>query len=168
MEQTTEQTTQPTMRILKAGTCNSLSGRSVLTYQVGCLPTDGDVAAMSTVHIRIQSNSGKGYYSKEWVSLQAVQELFDKSAVENSASSACLNALFAGRSVNTAGFLLAVLKQEGLVANRGDKPRYYERLDAKGFYAELSKLADTNLEQSPSEVPAKAASNKSRKATNTA
>ena len=40
----------PTMKVLKTATCKSISGKSTLTYQIGCAPD-------STVHVRISKNS---------------------------------------------------------------------------------------------------------------
>jgi hypothetical protein len=44
--------------------------------------------------------------------------------------------------VNTPGFLLAVLKHEGLVQPSVEQPRCYERTDPSAFYAELKDLLD--------------------------
>ena len=51
---------EPEMRILKSATCKSTSGKSTLTYQVGCLPD-------STVHLRISKNSAAGFFNDEWM-----------------------------------------------------------------------------------------------------
>jgi hypothetical protein len=49
------------MRVLKTATCKTLSSKSTLTYQIGCLPD-------SSIHLRISDNSAAGCYSREWVS----------------------------------------------------------------------------------------------------
>ena len=59
--------------------------------------------------------------------------------------------IFKGQSVNTAGFLLAVLKHQGLVRPIADSPRCYERADAKAFFAEVKALIG-----GPAVKPAKA------------
>ena len=41
---------KPEMLALKTATCKSISGKSTLTYQIGCAPD-------STVHVRISKNS---------------------------------------------------------------------------------------------------------------
>ena len=43
------------MRILKTGECGSLSGKSTLTYQIGC---DND----NNVYLALTDNSGKGVF----------------------------------------------------------------------------------------------------------
>jgi hypothetical protein len=63
---------QPDMRVLKTSTCPTLSGKSKLTYHVGCNPE-------SEIHIRVFSNLGSGNFSKEWIALKDIQTAFDTS-----------------------------------------------------------------------------------------
>ena len=66
------------VRVLRAATCSSLSGKSTLTYELGC---DGAAA----LQLRIAKNSGKGMFSPEaldlalsfdtWIRLRQVQRL---------------------------------------------------------------------------------------------
>ncbi len=51
------------VRILRAVTCPSLSGKTKLTYQVG-------LAGKGDVQFRITGNSHAGCYSPEWASLK--------------------------------------------------------------------------------------------------
>ena len=53
----------PDMRVLKTSSCKTLSGKSTLTYQIGCLPD-------STVHLRIAKNTGGGFFSHTIILLQ--------------------------------------------------------------------------------------------------
>ena len=48
------------IHILKRGNCNNLSGKSKLTYQIGC-------DASGAMYFRLSSNDGGGFFSKEWV-----------------------------------------------------------------------------------------------------
>lgn len=57
----------PEMRILKTATCKSTSGKSTLTYQIGCTPD-------STVHIRISKNSAAGFFNNEWLAINDIQK----------------------------------------------------------------------------------------------
>lgn len=120
------------IRVLKKGTCPSLSGKSKLTYEVGC-------GASGELCLRIAKNSGTGFYSGAWVALERVHALLHKSTTRP-ITSYTLSPLFKGRSVNTAGFVLAVLKHEGLVQQDAEKPRTYEVLDGKAFMAEIQQL----------------------------
>lgn len=122
--------------------CPSLSGKSKLTYEVGADPAKG-------LHARITKNTGSGWFSKNWVALQDVHELLTREGPPITFGT--LLPLYAGRSVNTAGFLLAVLRHEGLVQPMADRPRCYERREAKAFFEEIESLLGK------AEAPAKAA-----------
>ncbi len=59
------------IRILKVGSCASVSGKSTLTYHIGC-------AAESDIQFRVYDNTGAGFFSKEWLSLNTILELLPK------------------------------------------------------------------------------------------
>ena len=120
------------MRVLKTGVCPSLSGKSKLTFEVGC-----DKAA--EIHVRVINNSGTGWFSKQWVGLTEVGSLLKEHGTKPITFSTLLP-IFHGRSVNNAGFLLALLKHVGLVRPMPDSPRSYERADPKPFFADIEKL----------------------------
>ena len=118
--------TTDNVRVLKTGTCPSLSGKSKLTYEIGA-------GSDSNICVRVTKNTGAGMFSKTWVALDQVHRLVNDKPI----TSTTLAPLFKGGSANSAGFLLAVMKQEGLVQAVG---RAYERLDGKAFFAEIKKL----------------------------
>ena len=89
-------------KILKTGTCPSVSGKSTLTYHIGTAGTD--------TQIRIQENTGAGRFSNEWLSLAVIEQAVGKTPF----TSAKLKELFNGKSINTSAFMLAVLLSEGL------------------------------------------------------
>ena len=120
-------------RVLKTATCPSLSGKSKLTYQLGS-KADGQI------QLQVQSNTGKGYFSKEWVALNSISMLLSKVPVGKAITSASFKPLFKGKSVNTAGFLAAVLKHEGLIRPMKTNQRCYELLDAADFISEANAL----------------------------
>src|SRR5262245_9822896 len=113
-----------TIHVVRDGTCPSLSGRSNLTYEVG---TD----AATEVHLRISKNSGTGYFNRDWVAWDAIRRILAKN-LGLPITLHTLTPLFKGTSANNAGFLLAVLKHEGL-GRMEDKPRYYECLGPGAF-----------------------------------
>ena len=121
----------PPIRIIKTATCQSISGKSTLTYNIGCTPK-------SNVSICILSNTGGGYFSNEWVSLNAIQHALEKS--NKQITSTILQPLFRGKSANTPAFLLAVLKHEGLVQLSKDKLRFHEYVGSDKFMDEVKKL----------------------------
>lgn len=103
-----------TIQILKEATCPSLSGRSTLTYQQGRTP-EADIL------FRILKNSATGKFNSQWVSLTKIRPLLE--ATTEPFSWSVLFPLFSKQSVNSAGFLLAILVQEGLVTHEDGKYR---------------------------------------------
>lgn len=118
-------------RILKISACSSLSGRTNISYHVGCSGTND-------VCFRIWNTSGKGVFSKEWVSASDIQKVLSQHDLL--AAPSLLPVFKVGRSVNTAGYLLAVLKQEGLVVLSEDTPHKYLRVKSEKFVAEVAEL----------------------------
>lgn len=140
-------TTQPeaSIRILKMASCPSLSGQSTLAYHIGCT-ADGEV------HFRVSANSHAGFFSREWVALKAVQAVLEKAPGDGPVRSFQLYPLFRGRSLNTPGFLLAVLKHAGLVQAAAGK-RGYERVDPAAWMAEVKALMDSGVSLQVQEDP---------------
>ena len=125
-------TTDGDVRVLRSGSCPSLSGKSKLGYEIGCGP-EGDI------QLRVSKNSGSGYFSKGWISWDRVQQVLDKNGAKP-ITMHTFGPLFKGQSINTAGFLLAVLRNEGLVQVMADKPRCHERLDSGAFLLDVQGL----------------------------
>ena len=115
--------TTDNVRVLKTATCPSLSGKSRLTYEIGSGPS-------AEICVRITKNTGGGMFGKGWVALDQVHRLVNDKPI----TSTTLAPMFKGGSANSAGFLLAVMKHEGLVQPPG---RAYERLDGKTFFTEI-------------------------------
>jgi hypothetical protein len=101
--------------VLFEAECPSLSGRSQLTFQVARLK-DGDGA----LHIRLWKNTGKGVFCKDWVAVTEVDALV---ASSQDLSARTFLPLWPGKSINNGGFLLAVLKDLGLVQLASDESR---------------------------------------------
>jgi len=102
----------------KTAQASKLSARSTgaLTYQLGF------VEVVEQFFVRIQSNETGGYFSKEWVPLEAVLRCLAVSIESKEAfSAAVLKSSFVSKSQNNAGFLAAVLKAEGLLVGVVDK-----------------------------------------------
>ena len=122
-----------TMRVLSTGTCDTLSGSSKLTYHIGSMP-DGEI------YLRVHSNTGNGFFSQEWISLQDIMLTLKKRPEGKPITSILLNPLFRGKSVNTPAFLLAVLLHERLVRSLQGKLRRHELADPSVFTAKVEKL----------------------------
>ena len=129
-------------RIIKIATCPTCSGKTSLTYHFGSTEEN-------QVYIRIVENSGGGFFSEEWVPLNATLEALEKAP--HPITAVPFISLFKGKSVNTPGFLLAVLKHEGLVKLLEGKVRGYKKLSTETFLAEVNKLvsSDVNLKYVP-------------------
>src|SRR6056300_1441046 len=112
----------PDMRVLKTATCKTLSGKSTLTYQIGFAPDNA-------VHIRISKNTGAGFFSDEWLSLDDVLRVLKDRPRESPVLSHFLTPLLKGKSVNTSAFLLAALTHLKLCRPLPKKKRVHELLD---------------------------------------
>ena len=141
----------PQLRIIKIATCPTCSCKTNLTYHLGS--TEENQA-----YIRIVENSGGGFFCEEWVALKDILAALDK-APHPITAVPFIN-LFIGKSVNTPGFLLAVLKYEALIKLLEGKVRGYEKLPTETFLTEVNKLvtSDIDLKYFPPTPPKKSAS----------
>ena len=133
------------IRILKIGSCESVSRKSTLTYHVGCM-ADGEI------HLRIYANTAAGFFSQEWLPLTSINQVLTKAG--GHFTSFALQSLFRGKSQNNTAFLLAVLQSEGLVGRAIDKKRCYDKLDAGPFIAEIKALIGSNTSLNADDKPA--------------
>ena len=126
---------EPTLKIIQTAKCQTVSNKSSLTYNVG-------VDDKKDIFIRVYSNSGGGYFSNEWVSLNHITSILSDAPADNTITSINLIPLFTGKSVNTPGYLLAVLLKEGLLTPFEEgKKRQYVFSGADKFMAKLAKKA---------------------------
>jgi hypothetical protein len=117
------------IRILKVASCPSLSKRSTLTYRIG---REGE-----EIYISLQANSSGGMFSKDWIDL----DRFELSK-EEPISARSIHEHFQGKSINTAGFLMVVLKDLGLIQPIEDKSRTYKRCDPSPFKEAVQALSE--------------------------
>jgi hypothetical protein len=123
----------PDMRVLKTATCKTLSGKSTLTYQLGCLPD-------STIHLRITKNSGGGFFSDEWVKYEDIQAVLKERSKDSPIMSHFISPLLQGKSSNTSGFIMAALTHLKLLRPLPKKKRLHELLDPEPFLDTVEKL----------------------------
>jgi hypothetical protein len=133
---TTKATIEPPLRILKIARCPTVSGKSTLTYHLGCTPE-------SVIKVRLYGNTGNGFLNQDWIAWTAIQE---KLELHSPFTSQVLHALFSGKSLNSPGFLMAVLKAEGVVKASTVKGRCYELTKDSGFLAEIERLMASGVE----------------------
>ena len=98
---------EPSVTILQTTKCQSLSNKSTLTYNIG-------VDDKNQILVRVLSNSGGGYFSKEWIAYGDIKAMIDGATDEKPIASFKLLPLFKAKSVNTPSFLLALLLKETL------------------------------------------------------
>ncbi len=148
---------QPEIRILKIANCPTVSGKSTLTYQVGC-------TADQVIHLRIYANTAAGFFSQEWVPWGTVEAALSHGG--SPFTSMILKPLFQGQSQNNSGFLLAVLLQEGVVDRTKGKSRGYRKLDAGRFLTGVQRLMDSDVSLNADDKPSgKGRKPKTQKAT---
>ena len=92
------------------------------------------------IYLRVHANTGGGFFSQEWISLQDILTALKKRPDGRPITSILLNPLFKGRSANTPGFLLAVLLHEKVVRSMQGKLRRHQLMDTSAFKAKVDKL----------------------------
>lgn len=132
-------TTATQKRIIKINQCPTLSNNSTLTYHIGC---DDEQA----IYFRINANTGGGFFNDEWIALTDIQQAFDEWPVDNPITSFALNGLFKGRSANSPAFLMAVLKEEGVVMTLKGKFRSHEYQGIDDFIEGVNKLVQSGID----------------------
>lgn len=95
-------------QVIAEGQCLKLKEipKDYLHYQIGYHPTTQDFA------LCITGNDNAGLHSKEWITLNAIHTLL--SEYSGDFRSSIFIPLFHSKSRNNAGFLVAVLKSEGI------------------------------------------------------
>ncbi len=139
------------MRILKIGESSSLSGRSQLTYNIGC-NAEGDI------HVKVVANSGRGQFNADAIPLAAIEKLLTAHPADKPMTSRVMQPVFRSKSANSPAFLFACLLAEGLVKAGADKDSVYLLGDIDSLKQEMAALiaAGTDLAvaaDTPSEAP---------------
>ena len=144
------------VRILKSSSCTSLSGKSTLTYNIG---SDSN----SEVQFQVTSNDGGGYFNADWVSQQSIQAVLSKLPKGFGITSGTFRAVYPSKSTNSPGFLLAVLKDVGLIGTMESNRRCYEQLDPSAFIAAVNELLEADLDTAPEAIKKSAGKGKASK-----
>lgn len=112
------------IEVIHTGECLSVSGRSTLDFEIGRHSEEG------TLHLRISGNSGKGMWCKDWASASAIQDIV---LGEGELTAKSFHDLHPGKSINTGGFVLAVLKELGLIRANEENTRVNEHVPGSTF-----------------------------------
>jgi hypothetical protein len=113
-----EEEAAPEMVVDFDAECHSLTGRSVLTYQAGHDPQTNEPL------LRIARNSGKGIFCKDPARVAVIDDLLAKAS---EVSARTFNDVHPGKSINTGGFILAILRDLGVVQPK-EESRCHERV----------------------------------------
>jgi len=124
--------------IIKTSVCKTLSSKSSLDYHIG---TDNK----DSLFFKVSSNTGGGYFNKEWVAYKEIQTYFEKWPDKLPITAVALVDLFKGKSANSPAFLLAILKHEQIIKPMEGMKRHHKHVGDKTFLAEMKKLTSTNL-----------------------
>lgn len=108
------------------GQCDSLSGRSTLTFHIG-RHTDPEQAGL---YLRIHDNSGGGMFCNAWAAASQLDEVLQGDARLTAKTFQCIHP---GRSINTGGFILATLKHLGLIRPQEANTRLHEHVPTTTF-----------------------------------
>ena len=126
----------PEIRVLKTATCPSLSGKSKLTFNIGCNPA-------GEIQFQVTGNDGGGYWNDDWVAQSSIQAVLDRLPKGSPITSATFRTIYPSKSTNSPGFLAAVLRDIGLLQPSKDKPRCYELGSPNEFISEVNALLGT-------------------------
>jgi len=132
-----------------SGECPSVSGRSILTYAIGRNQETGEL------HLRIVDNSGKGMWFNGWATAKDIESIV-AGATELTAKS--FHALHPGKSINTGGFVMAVLRDLGLIRANEENTRIHEHVPA----TTLEKVVMVRVGKTIEPAPAKPAKRKGK------
>lgn len=109
--------------------CDSLTGRSSLTFQVGRDPKTNEPM------LRIARNSGGGMFCKDWALVSTVDAELAKADPLTARS---LQYVHPGKSINTPGFLLAIMKSLQVVKVKEDNTRHHELIAGATLQTKLT------------------------------
>jgi len=151
--------------LLKSAKANKLGKYSEgsIAYQV---QADTDRVDL---FITITGNDGGGYYSRERVPLEKVEACLGKCEASKPFPSKALKDAFVGRSSNNAGFMVAVLRAEGLLCAAPDAETQHVLAGdwaawKKAMLAEPGTLVETDGNQvAPATTPTEAGQPEHRK-----
>jgi hypothetical protein len=130
-------------RVLKVATTTSLSNRSTLGYAIGCDESNA-------IFLSLRSNTAAGMFSSKWI---AFLDIANALVHADKITSATLAPLYEGTSRNNAGFILAVLRGEGLVC---PSERHYMRQDFKPFQQHINALIAAGVDLGDADLALKA------------
>lgn len=141
-------TIKPSFWLLKDGTAPKLGARAEggVRYQV---LADHD---RQHLYIAITGNESGGYFSRERVPFNKIEACLDALEADKPFPSKTFKEAFIGRSSNNAGFLVAAMRKEGLLAAAPDSETQHVRHGdmatwKKAMFAEPGTVISTSVEK---------------------
>ena len=134
------------IQVLKEGTCPTSSGKSTLGYQIG-------IDEAGSIHLKVASNDGGGFFSNEWISFPDIQTAITEWPEDQGITSMTFRKIFRGKSANTPGFLTAVLVAEGLLEPEPGKSRVHLACDPSAFLDSVNALQEGDEPAGKKRVP---------------
>ncbi|MBL1141448.1 MAG: hypothetical protein HND53_05380 [Proteobacteria bacterium] len=145
------------LKIIKSGKCKSLTNKSTIGYDILRDPKN-------LLFVQLISNSGGGFYSSEPVSLDEVIKILQQVKDKTQLTAKYLHKLFKGRSSNSAGFLMCVLRDMKLVKNVSGKQRHFELMEFKPILEEMKSLASPRASTKKPQISKKTRKKSTKKA----
>lgn len=135
-------TNKPHITILFKADCSKLSAsaKGGLTYHLG---VNQDSSAYV---IRVTANASGGFFSNEWITLDAILETIEANGGDRAFNAQIFKELYASKGANNHGFLAAVLRAEGVLVADEFKPQSNRLGDAEAFRDKLQALLDDGVE----------------------
>ena len=120
---TPDVTTTPSFWLLKEGTAPKLGARAEGGIRFHVLAD----AERQHLFVAIVANASGGYFSRERVPFEKIEACLDAIPSGKPCPSKAFKETFVGRSSNNAGFLVAILRSEGLLAAAPDAESQHVR-----------------------------------------
>jgi len=157
--------TQPqSIRIIKKATCPSISPNSdaTLSYDIAYNDDDSD-DSLGDILFRVTANTGGGYMNTTYWALKDVLDILASAPEEDHFKSTLFAPIFRGKSANSMGFSVAVMRQEKLLAPVPGKPfSSMKNLSDIAYRKTLQKLIEDPKKSLPDTI-AKAEKGKAKK-----
>lgn len=131
------------MRVLYKGQCDSLTGKSTLTYLVG----EDSKKALQIAIVGNEGNvdgGGGGYWNQCWVAYAEIMQVV-KAQKKLNFPSYRLQPLFKGKSINSPSFLMAVLRHEKIVKVSDTNKRMHVLGTPADFENRMQTLSDSTV-----------------------
>jgi hypothetical protein len=148
---TTNDNPESTIQVLKEAQCSTLSGtdETQLTYQIL-----SDQAG--EIYLKVTGNKGGGFWASENTPYTAIADLLRDADSESGFSAWTLLPLFSGKSSNSPGYLLSLLRKENLVEPLPGKRRLHRACDPAPFLAQIIELSGGSSAKGRPQTKAKA------------